>query len=68
VDTIPTDTKVAVGEQVVTSPLEGLYPAGLAVGTVNEIISRKEEVFITLRVSSPVNIGNLTTVFVVTKK
>jgi rod shape-determining protein MreC len=68
VDTIPTDTKVAVGEQVVTSALEGLYPAGLAVGTVNEIISRKEEVFITLRVSSPINIGNLTTVFVVTKK
>lgn len=64
VETIPINTNVSPGELVVTSALEGLFPAGLAVGKVEEITSRKEEIFISLRVSSPVNIGNLSTVFV----
>ncbi len=65
VDNIPVDTAVTPGELVVSSSLEGLYPAGLAIGQVEETISQKEEIFIALRVSSPVNIANVRTVFVV---
>lgn len=67
VENIPVDTKVTVGENVITSSLEGLYPAGIAVGKVAEIISLKEDIFVTLRISSPISISNLSTVFVVVK-
>ncbi|MDO8649808.1 MAG: rod shape-determining protein MreC [Candidatus Berkelbacteria bacterium] len=66
VENIPLDTKVTVGESVVTSSLEGIYPSGIAVGNVEEIISSKEEIFLTLRISTPTKFGDLTVVFVVT--
>ena len=65
VDNIPVDTTITPGELVVSSSLEGLYPAGLAIGQVEETISQKEEIFIALRISSPVNVANIRTVFVV---
>lgn len=65
VENIPLDTKVEKGSPVVTSALEGLYPAGIAIGAVEEVISAKEEIFLTLRISSPVNPSNLTSVLVV---
>lgn len=65
VENIPLDTKVAKGSPVVTSSLEGVYPAGIALGHVEEIISAKEEIFLTLRIATPVNPSNLTSVFVV---
>lgn len=67
VENIPLDTKAEKGTAVVTSALEGLYPAGIAVGIVEEIISAKEEIFLTLRISSPINPSNLTTVLVITQ-
>lgn len=66
VENIPLNTKVALGESVVTSSLEGIYPSGIAVGKVEEIISSKEEIFLTLRISTPTQFGSLTVVFVVT--
>ncbi len=66
VDNIPLNTKVAVGESVVTSSLEGIYPSGIAIGKVEEIISSKEEIFLTLRISTPTRFGDLTVIFVVT--
>ncbi|MEK7535261.1 MAG: rod shape-determining protein MreC [Patescibacteria group bacterium] len=66
VENIPLDTKVTVGESVVTSSLEGIYPPGIAIGKVEEIISSKEEIFLTLRISTPTKFGDLTIVFVVT--
>ncbi len=65
VDNIPVDTVTTSGEIVVSSSLEGLYPAGLAIGQVEETISQKEEIFIALRISSPVNVANIRTVFIV---
>jgi len=65
VDNIPADTSVTVGEAVVTSDLGNLFPAGIAVGKVEEIISKKEEVFQTARISSPINTSSLSTVFIV---
>jgi rod shape-determining protein MreC len=67
VENIPLDTKVDKGTAVVTSALEGLYPAGIAVGVVEEVISAKEEIFLTLRISSPVNPSNLTSVLVISQ-
>ena len=66
VENIPLDTKVTVGESVVTSSLEGIYPSGIAVGKVEEVISSKEEILLTLRISTPARFGDLTIVFVVT--
>lgn len=66
-ENIPLDTDVSVGESIVTSSLEGVYPSGIAIGKVEEIISRKEDIFISLRISSPIKFGNLTVVFVVTE-
>lgn len=65
VENVPLDTKITIGESVVTSSLEGIYPAGIAVGQVEEIISTKQDIFLTLRISTPVKLGNLTVVFVV---
>jgi len=66
VKNIPINTSVSVGESVVSSSLEGIYPPGIAIGKVEEIISSKEEIFLTLRISSPLRFGDLTIVFVVT--
>ncbi len=65
VTNIPIDAPVVVGEAVVTSALNNLYPAGIAVGVVEQILSRKEDIFQSARVASPININSLTTVFVV---
>ncbi|MEK7170916.1 MAG: rod shape-determining protein MreC [Patescibacteria group bacterium] len=65
VENIPLDIKVTVGEAVVTSSLESVYPAGIVVGKVENIISTKEDIFLTLRISTSVQFGNLTVVFVV---
>jgi len=65
IENIPIDTKITKGELVVTSSLEQLYPAGIAVGWVEELISQDEEIFIRARIASPINIGNIRTVFVV---
>lgn len=65
VDTIPVDAAVKVGDLVVTSSMEGLYPAGIAVGTIEEVISTKEEIFVSARIASPINIRNIQTVFVI---
>jgi|GEM_PF-302269 len=65
VDNIPLDIKVEANEPVVTSSLEGLYPAGVPIGQVKEVVSGQEEIFLTLRVSSPIKVGSMTTVFVI---
>lgn len=66
VTNIPIDTVIQSGELVVTANLENLYPAGIAVGKVEEIISRTEEIFLAVRISSPVNVAAVNQVFVVT--
>lgn len=65
VTNIPIDVPVKAGEDVVTSALDNLYPAGIAVGQVEQILSHKEDIFQSVRVTSPININSLTTVFVV---
>lgn len=68
VGNIPIDTKIEAGELVVTANLEGLYPAGIAVGQVEEIISRQEEIFLSTRINTPVNIGAINQVFIVSQR
>lgn len=68
VENIPLDTPVKQGDGVVTSSLEGLYPSGIAVGEVAEVISSKEDIFLTLRITTPLNLSALTRVFVITNK
>ncbi len=65
VENIPLDAKVKTGDNVVTSSLEGLYPSGIVIGKVEEIVSSKEEIFLTLRVSSPVNINSVSQLYIV---
>jgi rod shape-determining protein MreC len=65
VSNIPINANVTPGDPVVTSALQGLYPPNLPVGTVQEIISRKEDIFISVRLSTAINADSLETVFVV---
>lgn len=65
IENIPVNYKVEKDEYVVTSALEGLYPAGILIGKVEDIISRKEDIFLTVRVSTPINISTVSTVFVI---
>jgi rod shape-determining protein MreC len=65
VENIPIDTPIKKGELVVTSSLEQLYPAGLAIGQVEEVLSQEEEIFTRVRIATPINIANIRTLFVV---
>jgi len=65
VENIPLDTKLNLGDEIVTSSLEGLVPPGIAVGKIEEIISTKEDIFLTLRITTPINISNLSTAFII---
>ncbi|MEK7548494.1 MAG: rod shape-determining protein MreC [Patescibacteria group bacterium] len=68
IENIPLDTKIEPNEAVVSSSLEGLFPPGLAIGSVEEVISSGEDIFLTLRILAPVKLGNLSVVSVMTNE
>ncbi len=39
---LPADTQIAPGDKIITSGLEGIYPKGLVVGTVSEVITNDD--------------------------
>lgn len=65
IENIPSTVEVKTGEPIVTSALESRYPSGLPVGQVEEVVHRKEDVFVSVRVLTPINLNNLSTVLVV---
>jgi len=57
---------VAIGDTVVTSGLDGIYPKGLEIGTVIEIQSPPGEMFQRIRIAPSVNHERLETLFILT--
>lgn len=63
-DYVPQDTPVTPGETVVTSGLGGNLRAGLLIGTVIDVISKKNDVFQSISIKPAVNISRVDWVFV----
>jgi rod shape-determining protein MreC len=57
---LPTNVDIKVGDKLVTSGIDGIYPAGLAVATVTKILQNPESPFAKI-VSTPIaGVGNHT--------
>jgi len=57
---LPTNVDIKVGDKLVTSGIDGIYPAGLAVATVTKILQNTESPFAKI-VSTPIaGVGNHT--------
>lgn len=65
VENIPSDSQIQIGDKIVTSALEGQYPPGLLVGRVEEIIKNDAAVFYSARVSSQINFGAISNLYVI---
>jgi rod shape-determining protein MreC len=66
-DHVMSDEEVAVGETIVTSGGDGIFPKGFAVGTVAEV-KRGAEQFWSIRVRPAASLERLEEVLVITKK
>jgi len=65
VDFIPQGENVEEGQTIVTSGLAGLFPAGLLIGRISQIISIDVEIFQEARVKPAVDFVSLNKVFVI---
>ena len=61
---IPKSAKVAKGDSVLTSNVSDIYPPGIMVGTVAEIIDDKSSNFYILKLKTATNFSNLQFVYV----
>lgn len=62
---IPKNVQVAIGDSVVTSSYSDLFPPGILVGTVAEILHNKSSNFYTLRLKTATNFYSVEHVMVV---
>lgn len=56
---IPKSAKVAVGDSVITSGLSSIFPRGLMMGTVSEVVNEEGSNFYTLKLRSTADFTNL---------
>lgn len=66
-DYVPHQVAVAVGDRVVTAGIDGVYPAGVLIGTVAEV-GLGEELFHRIRLRPAVDFGRLDHVFVLDRQ
>jgi rod shape-determining protein MreC len=60
--------KAAIGDEVVTSPLSSVFPQGLAIGTIRDILTLPNEPFKSAVIEPAVNINSLREVVVLIEK
>ncbi len=65
---VPISAKVSVGDKVVSSGLGGVFPKGLMVGTVVDIVKQDHELFQNIRVATSVDLSNVEEVIVLLSK
>lgn len=65
---IPTDSTILQGDSVVTSGLGGIYPKGILVGTVKNIVNTRNEADRYAEVEVSTDFTRLETVLVITKQ
>ena len=64
---IPTDADLVLGDTIETSGIGGIYPKGLIIGKIKEIIDSKNITDRTAIVETAVDFSKLETVLVITK-
>jgi len=67
IDFVPQEENIKKGQTVVTSGGAGLFPVGLLVGQVNQIVSIDVEIFQEARIGPAADFVNLDRVFVIKK-
>src|SRR5690606_17470702 len=60
------DHHISVGERVVTSGKDGIFPRGLVVGVVSDVVKTRGNLFQKIEVTPSVNFSMLETVMVIT--
>ena len=63
-DNFPIQGTIHIGDQVISSGLGGVYPNGLTVGTITEIIKEELDPFYTITIEPAVNFYSLEEVFI----
>lgn len=64
---IPTDADLVIGDSIVTSGLGGIYPKGIIIGNISEIIESKNITERYALVKTAVDFSKLETVLVITQ-
>ncbi len=64
--TIPVETSILQGDQVVTSGFGGIFPKGILIGTISEVVNTKNELDRYANVSPSTDFSRLETVLVIT--
>ena len=64
---IPTDTDLVIGDSIETSGLGGIYPKGITVGKITEIMDSKNITQRSAIVETAVDFSKLETVLIITK-
>jgi len=62
---VPISAEVSVGDKVVSSGLGGVFPKGLVVGMVVDVVKQKQELFQDITVVPSAELSNLEEVVVV---
>lgn len=65
---IQTDASIVVGDNLETSGMGGIYPKGILIGTIKEVINTKNKTDRYAVIKSAVEFENLETVLVITNK
>ncbi len=65
---IPTDASLVVGENVETSGMGGIYPKGILIGTIKEIVNTKNITDRYAVIKAAVDFDSIETVLVITSK
>jgi rod shape-determining protein MreC len=62
---VPISAEVSVGDKVVSSGLGGLFPKGLMVGVVVDVVKKKQKLFQDITVAPSADLSNLEEVVVI---
>ena len=65
IDSVPQESKLLLGQRIITSGLGGTMPKGLIIGEVAEIVSPESEIFQSGRVKPAADFNHLEIVFVI---
>jgi rod shape-determining protein MreC len=65
---IPTHSKIAKGDTVITSELSGIFPEGIMVGTIESFERRRNESFYTARVKLSADLKKVNHVYIIKNK
>jgi len=63
---VPREEEVAIGDRIITSGVDGVYPKGLMVGLVSDVDKGAGSLFWSVKVKPAVNFSRLETVLIIT--